>query len=380
VTVHDWIFSAKVHSTAVSPDRQTVYSFDLEGRPLAWYERGRTYKRSLSSEVYGRERVGGRRRYWKISPEEAAEQFREMLLTVSHAPTAEVDGVVADRLDEILRWTPEALLAERARFDAVYDEIGILPPDQYLAVVLQATSGCSWNRCTFCSFYQDEPFRARTAAEFLEHARAVAALLGRADRLRKRIFLASGNALILANRRLLPIVRLARESFPGRPWSGFVDVVAGERKHLEEWAELRRVGLERVHVGLETGDDRLLSWLNKPGSGEESLEFVSTLKRAGLKVSVILMVGVGGERFAVDHVRNTSALTHRLPLGQGDTVYLSPFVEHRGSGYARRATDEGVLPLDPRQREAQYAELHEAIRRSHPLVQVTRYDIREHIY
>jgi radical SAM superfamily enzyme YgiQ (UPF0313 family) len=376
----DWIFSARRHSTVVSPDRQTVYSFDLEGRPLVWFERGRTYKRSLASEVYGRQRVGGRKRYWTATPDEAAEHFERMLRAVSRAPAAGLDRTIVGRLNEILDWPPDRLLAERRRFDAAYREIGILPPDQYLAVVLQATFGCTWNRCSFCSFYQDQPFRVRTRREFAAHAREVRSLLGRGERLRRRIFLASGNALTLANHRLLPLVRSARTAFPGRPWSGFVDVFTGERKALQDWTELREAGLERVHVGLETGDDRLLGWLNKPGSQAASLDLVATLERAGLRLSLILMVGVGGGRFAADHVRNTLSLVDRLPLGRGDSVYLSPFVDLPDSEYARRAADDGVRPLDRRQSESQYHELRDGIRLSHPSVKVARYDLREFLY
>ena len=66
--VGEWILSTKRHSTTVSPDRQTVYSFDLEGRPISWYERGRVYKRSLASELFGRERKSGEKQYWQVSP------------------------------------------------------------------------------------------------------------------------------------------------------------------------------------------------------------------------------------------------------------------------------------------------------------------------
>jgi radical SAM superfamily enzyme YgiQ (UPF0313 family) len=312
-----------------------VYSFDLEGRPLFWFERGRTYKRSLASVVHARDRAGGRRQRWQLTPEEAAKQFAAMLSIADRAPLRHSGPVLHERLMRIRVWSPDTLLDERAKFQAVYRPISILPPDQYLAVVVQATFGCSWNRCTFCNFYQDEAFRVRTRSSFEEHCHAVRRLLGRGEALRRSLFIASGNALVLGNERLRPLFAAAREQFPGRPLAGFVDVFTGTRKSAEDWSELAEQGLARVHVGLETGHDPLLHWLNKPGSAEESGVFVRTLKRAGLGVSVIVMVGVGGRGFAADHVRDTVALVEELPLTRADTVYLSPFLEQPESVYAR---------------------------------------------
>jgi radical SAM superfamily enzyme YgiQ (UPF0313 family) len=375
-----WLISAKRHSTSISPDRQRVYSFDLEGRPVSWYEYGRLYKRSLASEVHGRRRGDGGRLRWRVPPDEAAERFQEILETVATASLSDLDVACRRRLERILAWSPEALLGERRRFEAAYRPVRILPPDQYLAIVLQATFGCSWNRCTFCSFYQDRPFRARETEEFREHALAVRSLLGRGAELRRGIFLADGNALLLSNRRLRPLIDTAHELFPGRDLFGFVDLLTGERKNGHDWAQLGELGLRRVYIGVETGDDALLAWMNKPGSAETMLEFVTTLKRAGLSVSPILIVGAGGKRFARNHVERSVSLMARLPLEQGDIVYLSPLRLDPESEYAGRSADDRVEPLTDDEGQAQYVELRDRIRRAHPGLKVARYDIREFVY
>ncbi len=338
------------------------------------------FKRSLGSQVFGRERVAGRKRYWQVSEAEAARRFEGMLSAVGRAPLEALDHPTAERIERVLSWSPERLLAERRRFDLAYRPITILPPDQYLAVVLQATFGCSWNRCTFCNFYQDRPFTTRTEHEFRDHCGKVRDLLGCGERLRKRIFLADGNSLTLSNRRLRPLFELAREVFPGRGLYGFIDLFTGEKKSVEQWAELRQLGLRRVYVGLETGDDTLLGWLNKPGNAADAEKFVSELKRADLRVSVIFLVGAGGDRYAADHVRHTLALTARLPLDVGDVVYLSPFQRHEGSIYQRRSIEQGIRPLNAHEVDLQYTVLRDGIRRANPRIRVTRYDLREFIY
>src|SRR5262245_60532474 len=225
--VLDWTCAWREESTTLSPDPEhaTVYSFDLEGRPISWFVDERLYKRSLASEVHGRDQLHGARRRFVVAPEQAAEMFERILTSVASAPTASLDAALRHRLEDILRWTPRALLDEKRRFEEAYRPVSILPPDQYLAVVLQASFGCSWNRCTYCDFYQDNPFRARTLEEFDAHAFAVEALLGRGAALRKSVFLADGNALVLSVERLRPLFEIARRVFPGRPLAGFVDVL-----------------------------------------------------------------------------------------------------------------------------------------------------------
>ncbi len=386
-----WLVSAQSGATTLSPARDEVIAFDLEGRPASWFVAGRTFKRSLASDVYGRQSVAGVRRRWRVAEDEAVELFERAIAVAAAArsalaagdalPPAGVDrDALAARLEVASAWTPERLRDERDRFAAAYAPVSILPPDQYGAVVLQATFGCSWNRCTFCTFYQDRPFEVRAPDAFDRHLSAVQALLGRAAASRRSVFLADGNALVLSNARLRPLIGAAREAFPDRPLAGFVDVFSGERKPVQDWLELRHLGLERVAVGLETGHDPLLAYLNKPGSADEAVEFVTTLKAAGLKVAIILMLGAGGRRFARGHERDSATLLERLPLGADDIVYLSPFVRHAGSAYAERAADDGLEDLSEAERAEQDAALRAAARRGVSAARVARYHIDEFVY
>ncbi len=381
-----WHVAVQSGATVLSPTRDEVVGYDLEGRVRTWFVGGTVYKRSLASDVVARRTDGGVRRRWRVSKGDADALFARAAALAREArrtPGLVTDDVAAEltrRLEEAQAWTPERLHGERDRFAAAYAPISILPPDQYGAVVLQATFGCSWNRCTFCSFYQDRPFTVRPPSAFAEHVTAVAQLLGRAADDRRSLFLADGNALVLANARLRPLFETARAAFPQRPFAGFVDTFGGERKGVDAWRELRSLGLERVAIGVETGHDPLLAYLNKPGSAEGAAAFVAELKAAGLRVAVILMVGVGGRRFASAHVRDTDALLRRWALGAGDIVYLSPFVNQPGSAYAAQAAADGLEDLDGAARAAQFAALRTAARRAAPMAKVALYAIDEFVY
>ena len=354
-----------------------VASFDLEGRLLTYYEDGVLYKRALDSSVHARTREGGRRRRFRVPRAKAREVFGRAR-EVAAARLEGARGEARSRLLRILEWTPERLLAEKERFDRVYKPIAILPPDRYFTVVLQATEGCTWNRCTFCSFYSGRPFSAKTPEAFAEHARAVRDFLGKNALLRRDVFLADGNALALSASRLLPVLEAARTTFPGRPVYGFIDLYSGERREEAFWRVLKEAGLKGVYVGMETGHDPLLAWLHKPGSQKELVGFVRTLKAAGLFVGLIVMVGAGGERYREPHFEDTLAALRAMPLSPRDLVFLSPFVEDPRSVYRERREAEGIRPLSEAEIEAELNRFAGAIRALG--LRAARYDIREFLY
>ncbi len=377
-------------SVARAPDALTLYpastlfardgrvaSFDLEGRLLTYFESGTLYKRALDSSVHARRRVGGRRERFVLTPEEALWVFaRARAVAESHYRAAR--GEARARLLVILGWTPERLLGERERFSQVYKPIAILPPDRYFTIVLQATEGCTWNRCTFCSFYSGRSFTAKDPETFSRHARAVRDFLGKNALLRRDLFLADGNALALSLGRLLPVLEAAREVFPGRPVYSFIDVYSGERHQAEFWHALKEAGLKGVYVGMETGHDPLLAWLNKPGSRDELVAFVRTLKALGLFVGLIVMVGAGGAYYRAAHFRDTLGALRAMPLSPHDIVFLSPFVEDPGSVYRVRREAMGIAPLSEAAIEGELRRFAQAVRGLG--LRAARYDIREFVY
>lgn len=300
-----------------------VLSLDREGRPYHYFRQGLTYKRALDGSLRLRFREGERRRR-RLSEEEALAVYEEILaLARCHLRDER-------RRREVLRWTPEALLDPTPYRRAYAWPISILPPDAYLSVVLQATTGCTWNHCAFCAFYQDRPFRRRHEAEFREHVEAVLDLLGRGRLLRRGVFLADGNALALSET-LLPLLEEVGRRFPGEPILGFLDLFTGVKKEASWWKRLAALGLRRAYVGLETAHPPLLALLNKPGHPKEAVSLVEVLKRAGLSLGVILMVGAGGRAYERAHREDSLSLLAELPLDRGDIVYLSPFQETPGT-------------------------------------------------
>lgn len=364
-------------------DETPSYSFDRAGRLIGAFVGGVNYKRGLDNRVLAKwPGTEGRQRRWLTAEE--ARAFLDEAYALAEAAAA----VCADpRLTTLTRWGWVALQADAARFAEVYRPVSILPPDQYLALVVQATEGCSYNRCTFCDFYRDRPFRIKAPAELREHLRAVAAFFGPGISLRKSLFLADANALVAPMARIrdwLAVIHAARSAgeLPGGGIYSFIDAFDVHRKSVADWQELRGRGLQRVYIGMESGDDALLRFLRKPGNVGDVIEAVAALKAAGLAVSVIIMTGIGGAQYAAGHVEHTIAALNAMPLVAGDIIYFSPFVDQPGSEYTGLAAEGGIAPLMPAQMQAQEAAITAGLRpcRAESPPQRSRYNIREFLY
>lgn len=370
----------------ISPRYGTSYSFDQAGRLLAIFTGGRSYQRTLDHRVLerGGEQAARRR---ELPPDEAdallAGVFADLQALAAALPALDLPPddrrLLADALARIMGFGPERLAQDGAKFRTLYKPVSILPPDQYLALVLQATEGCSWNRCTFCGLYRDRAFRIHSPESFRAHCEAVRDFFGAGISLRRGIFLADANALVTPQKRLVALLEIAQEYFRlpegPRPIYSFVSAFDVERKSPAEWAELHALGVERAYIGLETGDDDLLRFLNKPGSAQDAIDAVRALRAGGISAGVIVMAGIGGDRYAETHVARTLEVIRAMGLGPGDLVYLSSYVPAPGTEYPEQAAAAGIRPLSDEEVAAQLRTLQARLRELLPGVKVAPYRI-----
>jgi hypothetical protein len=343
---------------------EAVVVFDAEGRLYSHYHGQSLYRRGMDSRVLKilRVPVGNKlvRAPRQVSEAEALSLFVKSHRFVSNLQERLLSGEIRcedpaarpamqEALERALRYGPAELQDQRRLFDQIYRRVSVLPPDQYMALVVQITHGCSYNECTFCDLYRDRNFRVLKEEEVRTQLDQIRGFFGRALGMRKGIFLGDGNPLVVSNRRLIPLLGLIREEFRGTPVPArgihtFSDVRAVLTKAHSDLAELRKEGLIRVYLGLETGSARLLEAIGKPATRTEQVDAVNRLKEAGLSAGVIFMAGLGGHLFAEEHVLESAALIGDLPLGKGDLIYLSRFYPMHGTPYQeRQAAQFGVL-------------------------------------
>jgi radical SAM superfamily enzyme YgiQ (UPF0313 family) len=168
------------------------------------------------------------------------------------------------------------------------------PPSEADSLLLQATIGCSHNRCTFCAMYRDKRFRVRRVEEVLEDIEAAREHYGSDVR---RVFLCDGNALILPTPHLLRILAKLEQTFPDLQRVG---VYANARdlvsKSVAELQELVAHRLSIFYLGLESGSDEILKQIDKGATAEEMVAGVRHGMAAGMKSSVIFLLGLGGRK------------------------------------------------------------------------------------
>ncbi len=374
----------------------TVFSYDAAGRLWTAMLAGVSYRRGLDGKIvakWGATPESRQRRWLEAGEaralEETARDLAYRLQLDMHGGPVELNGVLDQIGTEFIAnagsFSESAYATDIARYHQVYKPVGILPPDQYMAVVLQATEGCSFNTCTFCNFYRDRPFRIKTPESFREHVRAVAAFLGEGMSLRRTIFLGDANALVIPMPRLLPLLDIIHEDLDVEALGGiyaFLDGFSGERKSAADFAALARRGLKRVYVGMESGSARLLQFLKKPGNPDDVIAAVRNMKSAGVAVGIIVLLGAGGQTYAREHVRETISAINAMGLDLDDIVYFSELIESEGLEYTRDAFDARLQPLTPQERLRQAEQIERALVFSEEggTPHISRYDIREFVY
>jgi hypothetical protein len=298
------------------------------------------------------------------------------------------DTAVMRAADRIATWTSARYEWDAGAFQKAYSPVGIMPPDKYLSVLVQATEGCSWNRCSFCDFYAGKPFRIRNREELGVHIQNVRSFFGEGIGLRRSIFLGDGNALSAQWETITDMFDCLKVGFPdtlpGPSWrktGAFVDVWGGRRLTSDQMVNLKEMGLHRVYLGLETGHDPLLARLNKRGSAESAIDLVRRFRQAGVSVGIIVMLGLGGHAYSRDHVWDTVRTLQMMSLGSGDIVYYSPLETGSHLQYTQDMWAANIKALSQDEMMAQYGAMVSGLdMREGDRPKVALYPIRRFIY
>ena len=187
----------------------------------------------------------------------------------------------------------------------------IRPPSEANSIILQVTVGCSHNKCTFCGAYKGMLFRIKDAATIDEDLEFAARYCTR----QKRIFLADGDVLIMPMERICEILSKIRKKLP---WVNRVNLYGNAksilRKTAEDLKKLKKLGLDRVYMGLESGHNPTLTRINKGASVEQMVQAAGQVRDANLFLSVTVLLGIAGVENSQVHAIDTSkALTAMAP-------------------------------------------------------------------
>ena len=268
-------------------------------------------------------------------------------------------------------------------------EVGIYrPPSEGGAssLLLRFTRNCPWNKCTFCGMYKHETFSKRSVEEIkgdmdtikrlCQDLQDISTQLGYQGTINREVifkiieqnpqldaspefamvvnwllsgaktaFLQDGNSLIMATPHLMEALQHLRATFPSiERVTTYARSKTLSRKPLEELTRIRKAGLDRLHVGMESGDDDLLKQVKKGVTGEEHIAGGKKAMKAGFQLSEYWMPGLGGKDMWENHARNTAGV-----LSQINPHYIRsrPFFPRPGSPIYSSYEQEALSLLTP---------------------------------
>lgn len=223
-------------------------------------------------------------------------------------------------------------------FPIDYEGAVYRPPSEAGSLILQATIGCSHNRCTFCGVYLQKKFREREPAELEQEI----AVTSRFQPHTRRVFLADGNALTMDTDKLLKILQALGRSFPLLErvalYANPQDLL---RKEAGELRELRRSKLGMIYLGVESGSAAVLQAVQKGVSPAEMIRGAVKVKQAGIPLSVTVINGLAGLEGSREHARETARLLNEIEpdyLGLLSLMVIPGTIMHR-------QVQEGALTL-----------------------------------
>jgi len=267
-----------------------------------------------------------------------------------------------------------------------FEQGPIRPPNEAQSLLLRVTRNCPWNQCLFCPVYKDQRFSLRGVDEIKEDIRrareaadeinALSWRLGQSGRITSEVvsqvlrqphlshahrsvavwlyygtgacFLQDADNLVMKTSDLVEILTFLRETFPEiKRVTTYARSRTVVRKSVEALRRIREAGLDRIHIGLETGYDPLLRFMKKGVSAAQHVEAGQKAMAAGLEVSEYVMPGLGGQEMWKEHAISTAkALNainpHFIRLRSLRVPPRVPLYQKVKEGVFTPQTDDGV--------------------------------------
>jgi len=193
------------------------------------------------------------------------------------------------------------------------------PPAEADNVIIQATYGCSYNNCTFCSMYKSKNYKVRDIKD----------IFGEIDMLAKsypntrKVFLADGDALALDTKYLLQLLKYLQKSFVKlRRVSLYASAQNILNKSQEELELLCSNGLKLIYYGVETGSEVILKKITKGVNQSQIIESLNRASNAGLKISATVILGIGGAKYTHEHIRDSAKVINATTVNYLSTLQL----------------------------------------------------------
>ncbi|MCB2188783.1 MAG: radical SAM protein [Deltaproteobacteria bacterium] len=232
-----------------------------------------------------------------------------------------------------------------------FEQGPIRPPSEAKSLLLRFTRNCPWNKCRFCPVYKRRSFSRRPLEEIKADVDAARAMRDQIKALSRdlgyggevndhvvqavfsnprlsdafrnvaawlyyetgNVFLQDANNLVMEPTALAEALHYLRQRLPeARRVTTYARSSTASRLTVDELTMLREAGLDRVHVGLETGYDPLLKFMKKGVTAAKQVQGGRNIKAAGLELSEYVMPGLGGKRWSTEHAKATAQVLNQI--------------------------------------------------------------------
>ncbi len=229
-------------------------------------------------------------------------------------------------------------------------ELGpIRPPSEAYSLLVRVTRNCPWNRCKFCRTYKGEKFQLRSVEEIKQDIKTAKLIQDEIKELSwksgyggkvkeitgmmlnnppneafynvalwlyaggESAFLQDANSLVMRTSELAEVIRFLKETFPSiKRITSYARSKTAARKKLEELIELREAGLSRLHLGLESGYDPLLQYMDKGVTAAEHIKGGRNVVESGISLSEYVILGLGGKGMRREHAIQTARVLNEI--------------------------------------------------------------------
>ncbi|MGD0780189.1 MAG: radical SAM protein [Dehalococcoidales bacterium] len=229
-------------------------------------------------------------------------------------------------------------------------ELGpIRPPSEAYSFLIRVTRNCPWNRCKFCPIYKNAKFQLRSVEEIKQDIRTARTIYDKILELAKQsgygsdireaaaivcnnapddacrnvalwiyaggkhAFLQDADTLIIKTSDLVEVIRYLKETFPGiARITSYARSKTAARKSLEELVALRQAGLTRIHIGLESGSDSVLAFMDKGVTAADHIAGGRNVVASGISLCEYIMPGAGGKKMWREHALETAGVLNQI--------------------------------------------------------------------
>ena len=233
-----------------------------------------------------------------------------------------------------------------------FEQGPIRPPSEATSLLIRVTRNCPWNKCAFCHTYRGSKFELRgvddvkkdiqTMRDIADEVVGLSWKWGEGGNVNKNVlrqiynssdyyhdflytvaswlyfggenvFLQDANSLILKTADLLAILDFLREKFPQiKRITSYCRSHTAARKTVGEFEQLKKAGLSRIHIGMESGCDEVLSLIHKGVTSDDHIKAGLNIRQAGIELSEYVMPGLGGEKWTRQHALETAKVINAI--------------------------------------------------------------------